>query len=162
MCYFFPSNLSAEELLSESRVLLHTERWHLCPLPVFQHTERAGEGNAEDEPLQDWHRSNIQSQGETAHIYCWFPRFFLCVIAGIWIEFNNNGLSPTAQSTQHSEVRNLPGPGEGAGVWYRYDRLWWCQKLLQVNVVYFADVLLFAVEWCHFILLHLLIHHILR
>lgn len=39
----------------------------------------------------------------------------------------------TAQSAQHSEVRNIPGPGEGAGVWYRHDRLWWCQELLQVK-----------------------------
>lgn len=48
-------------------------------------------------------------------------------------------LSPTAESAQHSEVRNFPSAGEGAGVWYRYDRLWWCQKLLQVNMVQFTD-----------------------
>lgn len=41
-------------------------------------------------------------------------------------------LSFAAESTQHCEVRILPGSGERVGVWYRYDRLWWCQKLLQV------------------------------
>lgn len=49
----FSLYLSAEELFPEPGVLLHAQRRHLCPLPVIHHTERAGEGNAEDEPVQD-------------------------------------------------------------------------------------------------------------
>lgn len=67
MClHFFLYNLSTEKLLSESRVLLHPQRWHLCPLPVLQHAEWAGEGNAKDEPLQDRRWSGVQSQGEAS------------------------------------------------------------------------------------------------
>lgn len=119
--------LSAEELLSEPWVLLHTQRWHLRPLPVVQHAKRAGERDAEDEPLQDRYWSSVQPQGKTAG-----PSFSL--------PQNSHGsvrwkfpLSLTAQSAQHGEVRNLPGPREGAGVWYWYDRLWWRPKLLQVK-----------------------------
>lgn len=62
----FSHDLSAEELLPESRVLLHAQRRHLRPLPVVQHADGAGEGNSEDEPVQDRRWSDIQSQGETS------------------------------------------------------------------------------------------------
>ena len=54
---------SPEELLPASWVLVHVEGRHLRALPVLQHTGRAGEGDAEDEPLQDRHRRSLQSQG---------------------------------------------------------------------------------------------------
>lgn len=65
---FFLYNLSAEKLLSKSRVLVYPERWHLCTLPVVQHAEWAGEGNAEDEPLQDRRGSSVQPQGNFPHL----------------------------------------------------------------------------------------------
>lgn len=126
-------HLSAEELLSEPWVLLHTKRWHLRPLPVVYHTKRAGEGNAKDEPLQNWHWSGLQPQGKTRDpLFCLCVSHATCVLlvcSVVWLF----PLPLTAQSAQHSEVRNIPGPGEGAGVWYRHDRLWWCQELLQVK-----------------------------
>ena len=118
---------SSEELLSASRVLVHFERWHLRPLPILQYAEWAGERDAEDEPLQDWHRRSVQSQGRmltdwqcnvpSLPLHSLFPSFTAC--CGLFT------FSPVAKSTQHSQVWDLPGSGEGAGVWYWYDWLWW-------------------------------------
>lgn len=90
VCTFIMSDVfhsSAEELLSEPWILLHTERWHLRPLPVVYHAKRAGEGNAKDEPIQDWYWSCLQPQGKTSYLlyFCMFSSLcvyglFCCVI----------------------------------------------------------------------------------
>lgn len=112
MCYFFIFDLwrqcslhfivpgvfhfSTQELLSEPWVLLHTERWHLRPLPVVYHTKRAGEGNAKDEPIQDWHWSSVQPQGKS---------IFFCICLPAWIY--PPSLPPCHfQPNQHNTVKS--------------------------------------------------------